>query len=125
MLAGALVAWPAAAAGSFIFVRVGVVAKGAEDSALHGDRGARVERRLRRRLRRRGCRVPEVAMTGEPCNGASVHAAHDVVELVVRGRGGRMEHSVGIGVPREDAVEHHHVEVDVEVDRGSEALNEG
>ena len=35
-----------------------------------------------------------------------------------------MEHGVGVSVAREDAVEHHHVEVDVEVHAGAKALNE-
>jgi hypothetical protein len=118
-LDGTLVArWRLAAAAALVR-SVWRIAQGAHGSALHRDHGAGVERSLRAGLLRvvfaRG-RVQQLAPC-KPCEGAPMHASDDLAQLFTRGRRRRMKARVTLLVAREDAVEHHRMEVHVEVDR--------
>jgi hypothetical protein len=54
-----------------------------------------------------------------------MHAPDDSVELVDDGRRRRIKHWTTFRIAREDAIEDHHVEVDVEVDARAKPLHEG
>ena len=64
------------------------------------------------------------ALSIERRDGAPMHAAHDFVELFVRRRRSAVQCRRPLRLPSEDAVEHHRMEVHVEIDARPESLHE-
>ena len=88
-------------------------------TAAHRNGGAGVESGLRWRLV--GAifegRVVEVAVAAQPRGGAALYASDDRIEVGDRRRGRRVKQHATARVARKHTIEHHQVEVNVQVHR--------